>query len=296
MKGRSVIALLVLFGLCGIIYFKIIPILNVKISPPERMPFFSVKYCNYTSNLILQNFSTNSDSKTIEQDMKDIKKIGFNGIKVDFVYGFNNGQPSLIADMAAKQGLYTIGALVGHVGKEFNKPFDEKEMNKWEEFVRANVKRNKNVIYFWEVWNEPDINLFQYGSPEEFLDLLKRTSQIIKEENEKAKIIVTLDESIVDRGARAFTDKLLSLGGGDYFDIMSFHPYGVNPYIQEEIVKKSIEEQKKLLEKYKNKWTLCISEIGQPVSQVGESKQAELAEMVFKEAYINNRTYAVDGK
>lgn len=284
MKGRTIIALLVLVGLCGIVYYKIIPIFNVKISPLQELPFFSVKYCNYSSDP-LQSLNKNSDSGTIEQDMKNIKKIGFDGIKVDFNFGFNNRQSSLIADMAAKQGLYTIGALVGHVGKQINKPYNEKELQKWEEYVRENVKRNKNVIYFWEVWNEPDINLFKYGSPEEFLELLKRTHKIIREENEKAKIIVNLDESVVDKGAREFTDKILSLGGGDYFDIISFHPYGVNPYIQEEIIKKSIIEQKRLVERYNNKWVLCISEMGQPISQVDEKKQAELAEMVLKEIY-----------
>jgi hypothetical protein len=47
------------------------------------------------------------------------------------------------------------------------------------------------------------------------------------------KIVVTLDA--FGKTARDFSYRVLELGGGYYIDIISFHPYGANPYIQEEI-------------------------------------------------------------
>jgi hypothetical protein len=116
--------------------------------------------------------------------------------------------------------------------------------------------------------------------------LLKITNPIIKTENPQAKIIVTLDET--DQEAADFTHQALDLGAGDYFDILSFHPYSGVPYIDPVIFLQKITQQKLLAQKYGNRWPLWITEIGQPVSQVGEDKQAELAKLVFETAKKEN--------
>ena len=93
------------------------------------------------------------------------------------------------------------------------------------------------------------------------------------------KIVVTLDA--FGKTARDFSYRVLELGGGYYINIISFHPYGANPYIQEEIINKSIIMENEMLAKYGNRWPLWVSEIGQPTSEVSEERQAELADYVF---------------
>jgi hypothetical protein len=96
---------------------------------------------------------------------------------------------------------------------------------------------------------------------------------------------VTLGAEASDR--TGFDDQVLALGGGNYFDDLSFHPYAANPYLQEDQVKLAITHEQALLAKYGNRWPLVITEIGQPASEVGESEQARLAKFLYTEAGKN---------
>jgi arabinogalactan endo-1,4-beta-galactosidase len=222
----------------------------------------------------------------VDKDMKAIKEAGFEGIKINF---FQNKNAlylvNRIALHAAQHGLYPIAVLQGNPSRQKGQAFTLEEMKQWLEFVKEQVSKNKNIIYFWEIWNEPGLELFKYGTPEEFVELLKATYPVIKKENPQAKVIVTLGAEGKDT---SFEDKVLALGGGDYFDILSFHPYGANPYLQEDLVKEAIAHEKALVTKYNNRWPLVIGEIGQPVSEVSEEEQARLAEFLYSEAAKNN--------
>jgi len=286
----SVIFVLVLIGV-SFYYYEFVYIPSaVKLSPRGDLPFFSVYYVYQIqpTSPVTINFGSEAASAVglgpkIERDLRNIKQMGFEGVKLSFHFRGTTYFSERIALKAAKENLYPIGILMGHDTKSKEKAFTEDELMEWESFVRTEVRANKNIIYFWEVWNEPDLDLFRYGTPEEFLTLLKRTYKIIKEENPQAKVIVTLDA--FDRQPHEFSEELLSLGGGDYFDILSFHPYGANPYIREDVFNESIVKEKEMLARYGNRWPLCITEIGQPASEVSEEKQADLAELVFKTAY-----------
>ncbi|MFH0860512.1 MAG: hypothetical protein V1921_04875 [Candidatus Altiarchaeota archaeon] len=292
MKNRALfmIFILILIGVSFYYYeFVYIPS-SVKLSPPRDLPFFSVSYVYQIQPTSPITFAFGSEavssmelSQKIEGDLHNIKQMGFEGVKLSFHFRENNYLPERIALKAAKEDLYPIGILMGHDTKPRDRAFTEDELREWESFVRTEVRANKGIIYFWEVWNEPDIDLFRYGTPEEFLTLLERTYKIIKEENPQARVIVTLDA--FDRRPREFSEGLLSLGGGDYFDILSFHPYGANPYIREDVFNESIVEEKEMLARYNNRWPLWITEIGQPTSEVSEGTQADLAELVFKTAH-----------
>ena len=113
--------------------------------------------------------------KAIKKDLQDIKAAGFEGIKLSFHFKANNYISDRIALKAAEVGLYPIGILLGHSVKPKDRAFTEKEMTQWEAFVGDEVKKNKNYIYFWEVWNEPAMTelRFRYGTPAEYLELLK---------------------------------------------------------------------------------------------------------------------------
>jgi len=257
------------------------------VSYPRQSVFYrySIRLNGLTATFGGQNMSVSQVGTVAEKDMKNIKSSGFDGIRLG--YHFQNNIYNYIADQiaarAAKQGLYPIGTLGDSQVMPRGQVFTPEEMTQWQKYVRDEVSANKNIIYYWEIWGEAVV--FKYGSPEEFVQLLKATYPIIKEANPNAKVIVTLGP---DGRDSSYEDKVLALGGGDYFDVFSIHPYGANPYLQEEMVKETIAHEKSLIAKYNNRWPLVIGEIGQPASEVGEEEQARLAKFLYAEAAKNN--------
>lgn len=266
---------------------------TIRLPVPGKFPSFGVWYSYSITSESPTTFLLGSEkvsslelSAKIEEDMLKIKEIGFESVKLSFHFGQNNYFPERIALKVAKNGMIPVGILLGHQAKPKDRAFTEQEMTDWESFVRDEVGKNKNMIYYWEVWNEPGLDMFRYGNPDEYLELLKRSYKVIKEENSDAKVIVTLDN--FDRGPKDFSNSLLERGGGDYFDILSFHPYGANPYIREDVFNQSVSKIKELETKYANRWPLIISEIGQPDSEVGVERQAQLGGFVLGRAKEEN--------
>lgn len=277
-------ALIVLFGYS--VYHFIVAPRQLKLDTPTlSYPRQSVFYrYSLQSNGLTTTFGneTVSTSRAIAEvidDMKDIKAAGFDGIRLGYSFRSNNSFVDQVAHEAARRKLYPIGILQGGQNSSQDRAFTPEEMASWQEYVRYEVGANKNIVYYWEIWGEP--SLFKYGSPEEFVQLLKVTYPTIKQANPNAKIVVTLG---ADGRDTVFEDQVLSLGGGEYFDVLSFHPYGANPYLQEDMVKNAIIHEQAVLSKYRNKWPLVISEIGQPASEVSETEQARLAQFLYSEA------------
>lgn len=260
--------------------------LNVPtFSYPRQSVFYrySIRLYGLTATFGGQNMSVSQATAEVEKDMKNIKSSGFDGVRLGYTFQGNNYLADRAALKSSEQGLYPIGTLSGYQAKPEDRAFTSEEMAQWQKFVRDEVSTNKNIIYFWEIWGEP--SLFKYGSPEEFVQLLRVTYPIIKKANPNAKVIVTLGAAGRDT---SFEDQVLALGGGDYFDVLSFHPYGANPYLQEELVKEAIDHEQSVVAKYNNRWPIVISEIGQPASEVGEEEQARLAQFLYAEAAKNN--------
>jgi len=282
---KILVKIIILLFVGGAIYFgySLYSQLSAKLAVPAVPPAFSVFYLYYFSPVSpLDAIKQNEEVKT---DLENIKKTGFDGLKLNFYFRQNNLASNLIAKAAAERGIYPIGQLVGHDQKPQDRAFTDQELAEWENFVREEVQKNKDIIYFWEVWNEPNMTelRFRYGTPAEYLELLKRTQKIIKEENPAAKIIVTADYG--DMEAEKFTDEFLNLGGADYFDYLSFHPYNALDSQARYNLSQTIAQEKSLSEKY-NK-PLWITEIGIPDSDSGETRQADTALTLFKTAYEN---------
>ena len=288
----SIIAILAVALLVGGYYYyqlNIIPKLTKLDVPtfsyPQQSVFYSYKIGTDNLSAVFgdQKMSSTKLTSELVNDMKNIKADGFDGIKLTYTFQFNNYLADRISLKAAQQGLYPIGDLIGDFR---HRAFDSDEMTNWQSFVRETVDANKNYIYFWDVWNEPSLDMFKYGSPEEYVQLLKATYPVIKEANPNAKVVVTLSAEGHDN--TGFEDQVMALGGGDYFDVLSIHPYGANPYLQENLIKESIAREQILVAKYNNKWPLVIGEIGEPASEVSEAEQTKLAVMLYTEAAKNN--------
>jgi hypothetical protein len=274
----------------------------VKLPPPQNPPAFGVTYLyNFPA---INLFEATTINQKIEDDLTNIKEAGFEAIKINFHFRQDNTLADSLTAKAALKGLYPVGELVGHDEKPKDRAFTAEELAAWENFVRDEVRKNKNLIYYWEVWNEPCMTeLFRYGTPAEYLEFLKQTQEIIKEESPSAKVIVTADYT--DTEAENFTNEFLGLGGADYFDYLSFHPYNALDAKGKFSLTETLAQEKELAEKY-NK-PLWITEIGLPDSDSSESHQAEIALTLFRAAYENKisliwfywsdqRISSVDGK
>lgn len=253
-------------------------------SYPRHSVFYrySIRLNGLTATFGGQGMTVSQVTAEVEKDMKRIKSSGFDGVKLGYSFQANNYLADQAAIKASEQGLYPIGMLQGPGSQTDGRGFTPDEMKEWQNYVLGEVDTNKNIVYFWEIWNEP--GLYKYGSPEEFVQLLKVTYPIIKKANPNAKVIVTLG---ADGRDTSFEDQVLALGGGNYFDVLSFHPYGANPYLQEELVKEAIAHEQSVVTKYNNRWPLVISEIGQPASEVSEEEQARLGKFLYTEADKN---------
>lgn len=263
-----------------------IPTPEVSLPPIKTPPAFSVDYL-YSSSSTL-GFLVDS-SQEIDKNISEIKNAGFGGVKIIFNLNQPDNAQSVMIAKAAAKGVYPLGQLNGHNAKPPSRAFTEDELKNWEKFTRETVRKYKNTVYFWEVWNEPGMTelRFRYGTPEEYFLLLKRTYAIIKEENPLAQVILTTDMG--DQSASAFTDGLMALSPEPYFDILSLHPYGDNDNeINEANFTKKIADERTMMERYHIDKPLMISEIGEPSERIGEDEQARRAEFAFKTAYEQN--------
>ncbi len=97
----------------------------------------------------------------------------------------------------------------------------------WERFISAVVRRYRDRITHFEIWNEPDNPQF-WGpgkpSAQEYVELARITSRVIRTEAPDAKIIGGAFSS-----GRVYALECLKLGLGDSCDILSFHNYGMFP-------------------------------------------------------------------
>ncbi|MEM6377230.1 MAG: hypothetical protein AAF705_03395, partial [Bacteroidota bacterium] len=106
-------------------------------------------------------------------------------------------------------------------------PRAEQELDAWLNFVQQFVERYQSEITYWEIWNEPNTTWFWGGAPKakEYLNLVKRSAQLIRSIDVDAKII----GGSLARLDVPYADTLFQLGIAEHIDVFSFHPYGVFP-------------------------------------------------------------------
>ncbi|HID07844.1 MAG TPA: hypothetical protein EYP10_11945, partial [Armatimonadetes bacterium] len=98
-----------------------------------------------------------------------------------------------------------------------------RDLSDFARYVYETVKHYRNVIKYWEVWNEPHYSGFWRGTPEQYVELVRTAYRAAKRANPECVIIggggVAL--SALDWIERAFKAGLLR-----YCDALSFH-YGL---------------------------------------------------------------------
>ncbi|MCX7598583.1 MAG: hypothetical protein N2512_06900, partial [Armatimonadetes bacterium] len=87
-------------------------------------------------------------------------------------------------------------------------------------FCRETAKRYAGRVWYWEIWNEPNIGFFE-GTIADYSDLLKAGALGVLAGNPEAYVIFG-GMAGVDQ---PFLDLCYQHGVADYFDIMAAHPY-----------------------------------------------------------------------
>ncbi|BDI32495.1 hypothetical protein CCAX7_45460 [Capsulimonas corticalis] len=104
-----------------------------------------------------------------------------------------------------------------------------KDMNAWANYCRQIARRYRGKVKYYEVWNEPNNNgiapkgFFFLGPPERYFDLLKAAYTAVKAEDPQAQILAPSGTGQF----LPFLQRIVDLGGLQYFDILSFHPYTI---------------------------------------------------------------------
>ena len=117
----------------------------------------------------------------------------------------------------ARRNGITVYAIVGY-WTSWTKPYSPEGIDDYVSFVRELVRRYKNEIKQWEIWNEPNIFFWQ-GPRDMYADLLTKSYTAIKEIDPEAQVL-GLSTAGIDH---KFIARMLELESP--FDILTIHPY-----------------------------------------------------------------------
>ena len=102
---------------------------------------------------------------------------------------------------------------------------DEKTMDAWLKYIEATVKRYKDIVKLWEVWNEPNGG----NGSQEYADLLMKTAEIIKQVQPESKILGLSLAGIPLKFTEEVFEILKTNNKLNLVDYLSYHPYNRNP-------------------------------------------------------------------
>jgi hypothetical protein len=129
-----------------------------------------------------------------------------------FQWGFYD---SLLA--CAKRNGISVYAIVCY-WTPWTRPYTEEGVDGYVAFLKQLVRRYKNDIHQWEIWNEP--NIFFWDGPKElYATLLTKSYAAIKEIDPAAQVL-GLSTAGIDFG---FIEQMLARKAP--FDVLTIHPY-----------------------------------------------------------------------
>jgi hypothetical protein len=124
-------------------------------------------------------------------------------------------------------GRYDDSKLAAIYGDSPAPPRSEAELAAWLVFVETAIKRYRDRIDYWEIWNEPNHRNY-WGAPPNGKDygrMVKVTAAKIRELKPGAKILAGSMAGIDPE----FTDEFFGQCDPEQVDIVSFHNYGTRP-------------------------------------------------------------------
>jgi len=121
-----------------------------------------------------------------------------------------------LVETARREGIRVYGLLAYWSG--WTKPYTPQGIEDYCRWAAKVVRRYKDRIKHWEVWNEP--NIFFWSGPKElYAALLKQAYKTIKREDPEAQVLGCSTSGI----DTAFIKRMMELGAP--FDVLTIHPY-----------------------------------------------------------------------
>jgi hypothetical protein len=109
------------------------------------------------------------------------------------------------------------------------------DLSDYGDFVEAVVRRYKDRIHYYQIWNEPNIYP-EWGerpvSPEEYTELLKEGYTRVKKVCPECVVLSGALAQTIPLGPRdlndfVFLQRMYDAGAGDYFDVLAMQGYGL---------------------------------------------------------------------
>jgi hypothetical protein len=162
-------------------------------------------------------------------------------------------------------------------------------------YVRESLKRFP-LIKNWEIWNEPHVSMFWYGSPKQYAELCA----IIYDEAKKARPDITVYAQISPQGP--WPRAALAAGVLDHCDGLSFHYY-VDALGDPQSAARDVEELRGLIKQYSKRDPMTVPLIQSEGAVTGstflrgldfpgmlpESKRDPLTARQAAEMYVKSR-------
>ncbi len=164
------------------------------------------------------------DPQTMERIAQLAGKAGVKWSREDFSWSRIEPQPGQyqwdfydrLVETANRNGI-SVYAIVGY-WTGWSKDYTPEGIQQYTQFLRALVRRYRDRIHQWEIWNEPNIFFWQ-GPKELYADLLIESYRVVKEEDPTAQVL-GLSTAGIDFD---FIDKMLKKKTP--FDVLTIHPY-----------------------------------------------------------------------
>ncbi|MFA6475437.1 MAG: glycosyl hydrolase [Patescibacteria group bacterium] len=142
------------------------------------------------------------------------------------------------------------------------------EPARWEEFVRLMVKRYRNYVDVWEIWNEPDSAA--YLSPQHnwrtYRHILKTGSALVRQYDPDA---IVLPGAVSNLSNPEFTKQLYGKGK-KYFDDFNIHVYYCT---KPEQLAGDFDRLRKVVARYRSPERIWVTELGCSTGGTGITKK-----------------------
>ncbi|NVM45629.1 MAG: beta-galactosidase [Candidatus Lokiarchaeota archaeon] len=159
-----------------------------------------------------------------------------------------------------------------------------KYIDHWLEFVNKTVRRYKDTVAAWDIWNEPETKRYWDGPIEDYYYLFGRTVNLIHDIDPN---LYVMGPSLASAGSGWFPPNLedmFKLGILQHLDAIDMHIYNYDPDMTYQAIKQYVT----LGNKYGFKGDYVISEMGNPTQGAYPFvvSMEKLAENVIKNLVI----------
>ena len=112
----------------------------------------------------------------------------------------------------------------------------EEQVQRYLEYVRFIVNQFKDRIQYFEIWNEPNSRACpQWIEVEDYINLVRRTVPVIRQEFPNAKVVVGGTTGLNDPASQNYLFSVLNSDLMPMVDIVTWHPfYGSSPQYKDE--------------------------------------------------------------